>query len=169
MENFQNLYQELAETITVKIPKVEWIDLWHNQVSFLEEEHPFPTPAVFLNFRSVGTQDLGEKQQEVNLQVDFYLFYETFSDTFKGSFNQDSALEFLGLMDEIHACFHGTSGENFSAMRRVGFSSVDTGSAGNLYVVNFNCKMQDTGAMTAYEDGMVESIEVEDNGFIIPD
>lgn len=171
MENFQNLYKEIAETITEKIEGVRWVDLWHNQVSFLEEEHPFPTPSIFLNFRSINTQDLGEKQQEVDLQVDFYLFYETFSDTFRGSFNQQTALEFLGLMDEIHGNFHGTSGENYSSMRRVGFSSVDTGSAGNLYVVNFTCKIQDTSAMKYYEDGEVKAFEIgnfDDEEFTIP-
>ena len=172
MENFKNLYKEISEIITEKITDVRWVDLWHNQISFLEEEHPFPTPAVFLNFRSMKTQDLGERQQEVDLQVDFYLYYETFSDTFKGSFNQDSALAFLGLMDEIHGNFHGTSGENYAAMRRVGFSAVDTGSAGNLYVVNFTCKIQDTSAMKYYEDGEVKAFEIlddfEDENFNLP-
>ena len=172
MENFQNLYLELAEIISQKITSVQWIDLWHNQISFLEDEHPFPTPAVFLSFRTSKTQDLGEKQQEVQLQVDFYVYFETFSDSYKGSYNQESALEFLGLLDCIHGNFHGTTGENYAAMRRVGYSPVDTGGAGNLYVVNFSCVLQDTSAMKYYEDGTVGEIELindwDRNGFSIP-
>lgn len=99
MENWTNLYKELTEILQDKMPEILWIDLWHNQVNFLQDEHSFRTPAVFLSFRTLGTQDLGMLQQEINLQVDFYLFYETFADTYNGAFNQESALKFLRSMD----------------------------------------------------------------------
>lgn len=101
MENWQNLYTELAEIITQKIPEIRWVDLWHNQVNFLDEEREFPTPAVFISIRTRNVDDLGEKLQRLDLQLDCYLFYETFSDTFMGAYNQGSALEFIGLMDLI--------------------------------------------------------------------
>ena len=50
MENWTNLYRELARIIQEKIPQIYWIDLWHNQVNFLQDEHPFQTPAIFLSF-----------------------------------------------------------------------------------------------------------------------
>lgn len=152
MENWTNLYRELARIIQEKIPQIHWIDLWHNQVNFLQDEHPFQTPAIFLSFRTMMTQDLGQLQQEVNLQVDFYLFYETFADTYNGAYNQESALEFLDLMDKIQATFHGANGENFSAMRRVSFAPEDTGGAGNLYRISFSCLMQDISAMKPEEE-----------------
>ena len=31
-------------------PGIEHIDMWHEQVSFLDEEHPFSSPAVFIEF-----------------------------------------------------------------------------------------------------------------------
>ena len=75
MENWTDLYLELANKIKETMPEVLWVDLWHNQVNFLSSEHPFRTPAIFLRFRSLGTKDQGQKQQEVNLQVDFYLYF----------------------------------------------------------------------------------------------
>ena len=103
-------------------------------------------------------------QQEINLQVDFYLFYETFADTYNGAFNQESALEFLHSMDELHTTFHGLSGKNFSAMRRIGFAPEDTGGAGNLYRISFSCIMQDTGAMKEMEERVVTAQLVNDMG-----
>ena len=160
MENWTNLYKELTEILQDKMPEILWIDLWH----FLQDEHPFRTPAVFLSFRTLGTQDLGMLQQEINLQVDFYLFYETFADTYNGAFNQESALEFLHSMDELHTTFHGLSGKNFSAMRRIGFAPEDTGGAGNLYRISFSCIMQDTGAMKEMEERVVTAQLVNDMG-----
>lgn len=143
MQTLTQAYEEISDRISSQIPAVKWIDLWHNQAGFLQEEHPFKTPAVFLAFRTVSGADLGQKVQDANVQVDFYLYFETFADTFKGSYNQNSALEFLKLLDKIHKFFHGYSGEFFSEMRHVSTRPVDTGSAGNLYCKSFSCNMRD--------------------------
>lgn len=161
MQNWKDLYTELSATLKEKVPAIKWIDLWHNQVNFLSEEHQFPTPAVFLSFRIINTQDYGEKVQNVKLQVDTFLFYETFADTYHESWNQDSALGFLDLLNESYAALHGTSGNNYSNMRRIGFSPVDTGGAGNLYQQSFECTLVDYAAMKEYEDGEVNEMIIE--------
>lgn len=145
MQNWKDLYLELSEKLK-KQCKVKWIDLWHNQVNFLEDEHPFPSPAIFLSFRALNTQDLGDLIQKVPLQVDVYYFYETFADTHQGAINQNDALGFLDGLTKIHKCLHGSEGVNYNSMRRVGFAPVDTGSAQNLYVQNFTCELIDTSA-----------------------
>ncbi|MRM95501.1 hypothetical protein D1Z98_11270 [Riemerella anatipestifer] len=167
---YTELYKELADTIQNKIPEVLWIDLWHNQVGFLEEEFPFRTPAIFLSFRTIGTQDLGQLGQQVSLQIDFYLFYETFNDTYHGGVNQDSALEFLELKDKIHTHFHGSDGAYYSSMRRVGFAPEETGGAGNLYRISFSAIVQDDGAMSEDVEAYIsaELMKDEDNSFFIP-
>ena len=38
-------YSELRERME-NTPGIEHIDMWHEQVSFLDEEHPFSSPAV---------------------------------------------------------------------------------------------------------------------------
>jgi hypothetical protein len=175
MENWQNLYLELAEKLSTDLDDnelefynklntiaehdgkspIRWLDLWHNQVNFLEDELQFPTPAVFLSFRSKNVQDLGDKLQEMVLQIDCYLFYETFSNSFQGSFNQEDALNFIGLLDFINARLHATTGENYSAMRKVGFAPEDTGNAGNLYL----------GTFVFIKSRIVRSVDEEENQY----
>lgn len=159
MQNWKDLYIELAEKVS-QIPGIEWVDLWHNQVNFLEDEHPFPTPAVFLSFRTMIVEDARENMQIMRLQVEAYLFYETFADTYKGSVNQGSALDFLDLMNSIYAKLHGTTGENYSEMRRTGFNPVDTGSAGNLYQITFECNAVDLAAKPVYEEAGILDMKV---------
>lgn len=159
------LYLELCEKIK-QIQTIEWIDLWNNQVTNLDLEHPFPAPAVFLAFRANTMQDLGEKMQEVNVMVDVFLFYETFADTYDGAFNQEDALKYLQLQSEIQRVLHGSRGEHYSSMRRIGFSPVDTGDAGNLYVINFQCKMIDKAAQTEFEKGTFADVQTQP--FVIP-
>lgn len=183
MENWRNLYLEMAEIISRDLTDEEqeaygelntlqgqelsspirWVDLWHNQVNFLDEELEFPTPSVFLSFRTKQVDDLGEKVQQVVLQIDCYLFYETFSNTFTGSFNQEDALLFISMLDFINGRFHGTEGENYSSMRKVGFNPEDTGGAGNLYRITFECIIRDETAAKFVEDGSFTGLEIESN------
>ena len=188
MENWQNLYLELAEKLSADLnPKeaeiysqlntiigyetkspIRWVDLWHNQVNFLSEELECPTPAVFLAFRTKAVNDLGEKVQQLNLQIDVYLFYETFANTFTGSYNQDDALNFIGILDFINSRMHATSGENYSSMRKIGFAPEDTGNAGNLYRITFECFVNDESAVKVMEETEINAFEIEDqDDFII--
>lgn len=161
MQNWEDLYLEHAQMITEKIPEVRWVDLWHNQVNFLTEEHPFPTPATFLSYRILKTKDVGNKVQEVTLQVDTYFYYETFADTYVGGINQESALDFVRVNGKIYAIFQATDGENYSSMTRIGFGPVDTGNAGNLYRTSFSCIVMDYSALKPYDDHELEEIDID--------
>lgn len=161
MQNWKDLYIELAEKISDGLEQVQWVDLWHNQVNFLEEEHPFPSPAVFLQFRSMEIEDQGNKAQKVKLQVDCFVFYETFADTYHDSWNADKALVFIELLNDVYALLHATSGENYSNMKRIGMHPVDTGNAGNLYQISFECTLMDYAAQDEYVNADIEEVEVE--------
>ncbi len=158
---WENLYTELAEKISNNIPEVQWIDLWHNQVGFLTEELPFPTPAVFFSIRMLSAENLGNFAQDANVQIDMYYFYETFLDTYNGAYNKDDALAFLQVVTKLHQLFHGSSGNNYSEMTRIAFAPVDTGSAGNLYRVSFSCKILDESAVKDYDNVIPGDITIE--------
>ncbi|KQC30191.1 hypothetical protein [Flagellimonas eckloniae] len=172
------LYREIATKLSDAISEVEWLDLWHNQVGFLEDEHNFTTPAVFLAFSILGEpEDLGVHAQRIRVQVDVYYYYETFEDTYNGAYNQTDALTFLNCISEIHAVLHGSSGDCYSECKRVGFGAVDTGSAGNLYRQSFTMLVEDASASpplteaspgdVVIEKGSGQTVEKEKK-FLIP-
>lgn len=170
MQIFKVLYLELSELLTSKIPEIEWCDLWNSQIYNLDGEHPFPAPAVFLAFRSNRVDDTGIKTQNVQLQVDVFLFYETFADTYKGAFNQTEALQFLDIMDSINKLMHGSTGNSYSNMKRVSFSPIDTGGAGNLYNITYNCEIMDYTAVKIWDEGKFSDLQIEpkiDNKYVI--
>jgi hypothetical protein len=161
------LYKELAEKITTAIPSVLWVDLWRNQVGFLAEEDPFPTPSIFFAFRSNNMQDLSQKIQTVTLQVDCYLFFETMASSFNKSYNQDAALNFLKTIDQLQKEFHGSTGKNYTSMRRVAFNQEESGNNGNLYRITFECLCNDYSAFV--EPGTGTFADVGVNKFEITD
>ena len=161
MQYWTDLYLELANKIKDNLQQIEWVDLWHEQVNYLTEELPFPTPAVFISFILLNADDKGLKGQLCNTQIDLYLFYETFSDTYLGSVNQDSATGFLNQLTELHKLFHATSGTNYFEMRRVGMNREDSGDAGNLYKISFQCIVDDMSAMPDTNEELVNEVETE--------
>lgn len=160
MEYWTDLYLELANNINDNLPQIEWVDLWHEQVSYLTDELPFPSPAVFISFHLLNADDKGMKGQLCNTQIDFYLFYETFSDTYSGSVNKTSAIDFLKQLTEIHKLFHATSGTNYFEMRRVGMNREESGGAGNLYKISFQCIVDDMSATHDYNEETVDEINI---------
>ena len=175
LQGWDKLYQELAKKVNDTISSINWIDLWHNQVGFLVEEHPFPTPALFFAFRILNVEDLSEHTQNLTLQIDMYYFYETFLDTYQDAYNQNDALDYLDNLTALHKVFHASSGVNYSEMRRIGLAAVDTGSAGNLYRQTFTCTALDTSAFKAFDVVVPGTIEYKKGAapenkpsFIIP-
>jgi hypothetical protein len=166
----KNIYNELATNLSA-IDGVKWVDLWNSQVYNLDGEHPFPAPAIFLAFRTRSIEDVGVKVQALNAQVDVFLFYETFLDTFHGAYNKNEALAYLDMIDAINTLLHGSSGTYYKSMRRTGFSPVDTGGAGNLYSITYDCLIVDDSAQTKYGEGTFKDLEIdptdEPNGYII--
>lgn len=146
MQYWTQLYQEIADRIAGNLDEIKWCDLWHEQVSYLTSELPFDTPAVFIAFSTIAIDDRGLLAQDCNTQIDMYVFYETFSDTYFGSSNQDRALDYLNTLTRLHALFHGKPGENYSSMRRVDMRREESGGSGNLYRISFQCSVTDYSA-----------------------
>lgn len=158
---WSELYKEIADRITHNLPDVQWVDLWHEQINYLTEELPFPTPAVFVGFGTREADDAGTLVQNLTVQVDLRLFYETFSDTYDGSANQDKALAFLDRLTELHALFHGKSGQYFTEMRRIDMSREESGDAGNLYRISFECLVVDYSAKVLFTEADMNGREIE--------
>lgn len=160
MEAWTDLYKEVAEKVTSEIPEIKWVDLWHEQISYLSEELPFPAPAVFIAFKTLSCDDRSLLVQDCDTQIDLYLFFESFSDTYKGSYNQENAIEFLHLLTKLHTTFHGVSGSNFNTMRRVGMEREESGESGNLYRISFSCIVEDASAKAEYDQQVVTEIDI---------
>lgn len=181
MESWSDLYVEMAEILAADLTEKErekygvlntiegyenatpirWIDIWNNQVNFLSEELEFPAPAVFFSYRTTNVIDLTEKVQQITLQIDCFYFYETLSNSFQGSFNKVEAIRFLKVMDFINGRFHGTSGDTYNSMRKIGFNPEDSGGSGNLYKIVFECIIRDESAATDIEEGAFTDINYE--------
>lgn len=143
------------------LPEIMHVDLWHGQVDYLSKEHPFPTPAVFFGFTTLNVADNGELMQTTDLQVDIYVFYETFADTYQGAKMQNEALEFLDLLLMVGLMFHGRSGEHFHQMRRSGTYRQESGGSGNLYRLQFQTNVSEFSGLNLHSHVIMEERELK--------
>lgn len=161
MENLKELYLEHEKRITDNMADIKHVDLWSEQIGFMEQEHPFKAPAVFFSYRMLSADDQGKKIQQLRLQTEIYLYFETFADTKRGSKRQEKALNFLDLLTRINACFHGSHGKYFGEMRRTGFDPVETGTANLLYVQRYELTVNDASAQVLEDELQFDAMEVK--------
>lgn len=160
ISNIPDDYAELRDRLE-DLPEFEHIDLWHNQVDYLSEEHPFPTPAIFFEFNTLQVDDAGELVQNTDLQIDMHVYWETFSDTYQGARMQEEALHYLDLLLLVGLMFHGRSGKHFHQMRRSGTQREETGGAGNLYRISFQTIVSEFSGLNLKQITQDETREVE--------
>jgi len=100
--------QILKEAGTAK-PVILHYDLWNRQVEFAEQEIPFSTPAVFIEFNPIDWKSEGQGVQDGIVMFGLHIIT---------SF-QYGPLKALDLSDKLNTCLTGFNGECFGSMERV--------------------------------------------------
>jgi hypothetical protein len=167
MENWKEVYLRIAERINSKMPEIAWVDLWHEQVPNTNDEYGFPSPAVFVAFRSTKVTDRGKLVQDVELRVDLYLYSETTAKSEQGSGTQTAALGYLDTLTKLNQYFHGYSSDAFSRMRKVDIRCVDSSMSRYLYCISLECVVTDATAMLVYTEGGFTGVTDESSSAVI--
>lgn len=155
----KNLYIELT-TLLDTITEVKHIDLYQNQDEDDGQDLPFSTPSVFLEFRSNDMSDIAQNAQSINMQIDVIVMVETFADSFQGSTNQSSALEFLDIMEKVHAKLHGSDGTNYGGMERIGYNPNALTTSRLSYRMIYQCHTIDESAARTFEE-VTSDLDIE--------
>lgn len=143
MQNWKDAYIELCTILKAASDEIQWIDLWHDQITYLEEEYAFQFPAVFIGFRFPDIRDLRDGIQDINGFIEFTVAYHTLADTYDGSENQSSALKFTELLTNLHKNLQTKAGENFSALKRRSIIPIETGSNVIVYRLSYETIIRD--------------------------
>lgn len=80
---------------------INHVSLWNNQLLYAEEEQPFNTPAVFIEFRDIPWSILPHGRREALVTINLHVV----TDSRLGRWSE--AVEVFGLLDQINAALHG--------------------------------------------------------------
>ena len=84
-------------------PVIRHIDLWNEQVEFIEQEEPFDTPAVFIEFRPVQWRTMGGNAQQADVPFRLHVVTKWKGSAKDGSMFQEESLARFNLLDKIDA------------------------------------------------------------------
>lgn len=111
------IYQTISNALLAILdenqqPVINHVDLFNNQLLYAEEEQPFNTPAVFIEFRDIAWNVLPRGRREAVVTVNLHVV----TDSRLGRWAD--AVEVFDLLDQINAAIHGLtySDENGKAM-----------------------------------------------------
>ena len=106
-------------------PVFKHCDLWNRQVEFLEEETPFQTPAVFVEFADIQWRTDGQHIQDADLTVLFHIVTPWYANTASNIQNADVRATALSYLDIPTVLFrqlqgqHGTVTDNGDPRRPI--------------------------------------------------
>lgn len=106
-------------------PVFKHCDLWNRQVEFLEEETPFQTPAVFVEFADIQWRTDGQHIQDADLTVLFHIVTPWYANTASNIQNADVRATALAYLDIPTVLFrqlqgqHGTVTDNGDPRRPI--------------------------------------------------
>lgn len=127
-----NIYKALVEKLKEYTDKegnqvFKHFDLWNEQVDFIEDETPFDTPAIFIEFKRINWSDTMQNMQRGTLPIRLHVVTEWKGSTNDGSIYQDAALERLDLVDNMAGhLFNWRASKGNTDIQRMQRTSSDT-------------------------------------------
>jgi len=98
----------------------EHIDIWNQNVEFMEQSAPFNCPAVFVEFHPVNWNQEGSGQQSGTLKTTLHIVTEYLTNTEEGNALQGSSLDYLDYPNHVLDALHNFETGETSAWNRVG-------------------------------------------------
>jgi hypothetical protein len=82
------------------------IDLWNQNVEFLEEDRHWNRPALFIEFKPIVWQTAGERVQEAVIDINLHIVTDWYGQTQEDSPKQSQGLDYLDIPDQVVAALH---------------------------------------------------------------
>ena len=118
----KELYLDLCEQLKlVDGGAVKHVDLWNQNVQFIEQEESFPMPAVFVEFGPIEWKPLANGvEYRAEPLVHLHVVTEWKGSAAHGSASLEESLEVFGLLRHIHERLACMSGDEYLQLDLVG-------------------------------------------------
>lgn len=100
-------------------PLFKHFDLWNNNVNFIEQETPFETPAVFVEFAPIQWNQMGLNKQNADLTIRLHCVTRWFANTAKYNPKQDDALGYLDIPELVNAALYSLAPDGGNRLMRI--------------------------------------------------
>ncbi|GAB1403063.1 hypothetical protein MASR1M74_02410 [Lentimicrobium sp.] len=98
---------------------IQHFDLWNQQLEYIEEETPFATPAVFVEFLPIAWRHQGQGVRDATIVINLHVVTRRNMPTRTISQYGADALDFFALLGAVNLCLHNHKGEQFGGLTSV--------------------------------------------------
>ncbi len=91
-------------------------DLWNQQLDYLDEEQPFNTPAVFIEFMPIKWRQQSQALRDATVTIRIHVVTRRNIPTYNNAAYGSEALNFFDLLSAVNLCLHGHKGDNFGTL-----------------------------------------------------
>ncbi|WP_086984841.1 MULTISPECIES: hypothetical protein [Elizabethkingia] len=113
-----NVYKKISDHLETNVPQLIYIDKDRGQT---EKENIVlvPKPAVLIGFQRFEWEAIGGGVRQGKGSIRIRVVCENYAESYSGSIDQDQALAFFDLNEEIDNALEGLSGESFSQLTKI--------------------------------------------------
>lgn len=113
----KELYERLIDELQ-KVEGIEHVDLWNSNVEFIEQESPWPRPAVFIEFPSIHWTPIarGKEYRATDAMVRLHVVVDWQGSASANSKDREECLAVFDLCESIHRQLMGLQGETFQRL-----------------------------------------------------
>ena len=113
----KQLFLAIVQRLTEKVPQVQFIDLWNEQVATIQTGSTWPLPAVFIEFEAYDVHQQANHVRTAEVPVRLHIV--TRAQNYNGSKDErmTCALAYFDLIDDINRAMTGLCGELFATFQ----------------------------------------------------
>ena len=113
----KQIFQAICTRLAERVPDIQFIDLWNNNVATLSGGAVWPLPAVFVEFEQIEWRQQNNGCRRGDVAVRLHLVTRAVVTHGHADPKMPGALEFLDLIDRMNAAMQGLRGENFAGFQ----------------------------------------------------
>lgn len=113
----KQIFQAICARLTERVPDIQFIDLWNNNVQTLNGGAVWPLPAVFVEFETIEWRQQNNGARRGDVAVRLHIVTRAIVTHGHDDPKMPDALGFLDLIDRINAAMQGLREDNFSGFQ----------------------------------------------------
>lgn len=113
----KQIFQAICVRLTERVPDIQFIDLWNNNVQTINGGAVWPLPAVFVEFEQIEWRQQNNAARRGDVAVRLHIITRAIATHGHDDPKISDALGFLNLIDQINAAMQGLRGDNFTGFQ----------------------------------------------------
>ena len=113
----KQIFQAICTRLTDRVPDIQFIDLWNNNVATLNGGAVWPMPAVFVEFEEIEWRQQNNGARRSDIAVRLHIVTRAVATHGYTDQKMPDALAFLDLIERINTAMQGLRGDNFSGFQ----------------------------------------------------